>query len=76
MIADQPQHPLQGLRDRGGELLVAGGMNDQAYRLDDHDGGALWSRASLVVPREVLDPAAILGDADTVVVAEPVGDPS
>ncbi|MFL5522451.1 MAG: hypothetical protein ACJ8B6_16040 [Gemmatimonadales bacterium] len=56
------------------ELLIAGGVNDQAYRLDGHDSGALWSRASLIVPREVLDPAAIVGEADAIVVQDVMAD--
>jgi GAF domain-containing protein len=56
------------------ELLVTGGANEQAYRLDDHDGGSLWSRASLIVPREVLDPVAIIGDADAIVVQDAMAD--
>lgn len=56
------------------ELLVTGGANEQAYRLDDHDSGALWSRASLIVPREVLDPAAVMGDDDAVVVQDALAD--
>jgi GAF domain-containing protein len=56
------------------ELLVTGGANEQAYRLDDHEGGALWSRASLIVPREVLDPGAILGERDVMVVQDALAD--
>jgi hypothetical protein len=56
------------------ELLISGGAHDQAYRLDDHDSGALWSRASLIVPREVLDPAAIVGDAESLVVQDALAD--
>jgi GAF domain-containing protein len=56
------------------ELLIAGGANDQAYRLDDHDSGTLWSRASLIVPREVLDPVAIVGAAEAIVVQDVMSD--
>jgi hypothetical protein len=56
------------------ELLITGGANDQGYRLDDHDSGALWSRASLIVPREVLDPVAIVGDAESIVVQDALAD--
>jgi len=56
------------------ELLITGGAGDQSYRLDEHDGGSLWSRASLIVPREVLDPTTILGDQPSVVVQDALAD--
>lgn len=56
------------------ELLITGGANEQAYRLDEHDSGTLWSRASLIVPREVLDPVAVVGDADATVVQDVMAD--
>jgi putative methionine-R-sulfoxide reductase with GAF domain len=57
------------------ELLVAGNNPGQSYRLDEHDEGALWSRASLIVPREVLDPRALVRDVPAVLVEDAQADP-
>lgn len=56
------------------ELLISGASPDQSYRLDEHDEGALWSRASLIVPREILDPAAAVGDDPAITVPDATGD--
>jgi GAF domain-containing protein len=52
------------------EILITGASPDQGYRLDEHDEGALWSRPSLIVPREVLDPTAAIGDEPALTVTD------
>lgn len=44
------------------ELLIPGASPEQCYRLSGHEQGALWSDASLIVHRDLWDPA-VLGDA-------------
>lgn len=41
------------------EILVPGASPEQCYRLSSHEHGALWSDASLIVPRDLWDPAVV-----------------
>jgi GAF domain-containing protein len=42
------------------EILIPGASPEQCYRLSSHQQGALWSDASLIVPRDLWD-ASVLG---------------
>jgi GAF domain-containing protein len=43
------------------EILIPGASPEQSYRLSGHEQGALWSDASLIVPRDLWD-AGLLAD--------------
>ncbi|HXI21325.1 MAG TPA: GAF domain-containing protein [Gemmatimonadales bacterium] len=44
------------------ELLIGDQSGEHVYRLGLHGHGALWGDPALVVPRSVLDPAALFGE--------------
>lgn len=46
------------------EILIPGASPEQCYRLSRHEQGALWSDASLVVPRDLWDAAILSGQVE------------
>lgn len=52
------------------ELLVEDRDGARMYRLGEHAGGPLWADPSLVIGREDLDLAALVGDQETILVAD------
>jgi GAF domain-containing protein len=67
-FALQPVLPHDGY-----ELLVPDSSGENCYRLGLHGHGSLWGDPGLVVPRSALDPAALFGEHDAILVADAQG---
>jgi len=52
------------------ELLIPDSAGEQYYRLGLHGHGALWGDPGLVRPRAELDPAALFGEQNSILVAD------
>lgn len=52
------------------DIFVPGASPEQVYRISAHEDGGLWSDSSLIVPRDLLDPAAAFGGRDVVLLSD------
>lgn len=50
------------------ELLIPDAAGENCYRLGLHGAGELWEDVNLVLPRSAMDPAALFGDRNGVVI--------
>jgi len=52
------------------DILVPGASPEQVYRLSAHEDGALWTDSSLIVPHDLLDPAAAFAGRDALLLTD------
>jgi hypothetical protein len=57
------------------ELLLADSATEQHYRLTEHAGGPLWADPSLILGRDLLDPAALLDSHGRLLLPDACRDP-
>ena len=52
------------------DIFVPGASPEQFYRLSAHEDGGLWSDSSLIVPRDLLDPATAFAGRDSILMSD------
>lgn len=52
------------------DIFVPGASPEQVYRLSAHEDGGLWSDSSLIVPRDLFDPASAFDGRESVLLTD------